>query len=359
VYINAAFPHIFGIDFRESATGISRMNTQDDTDEIYTFVVEANYTIGGVDSWTDADINITAWYDEGLTGITGACPPATYGDTNRTRQFSMVYDANAGTTAWAFPAGVPNEFSWVDTNLWGPYGPDFHYFLYINVSFEIQTWAADGNGFASGGATGGNIWDINSGLNDPSSWDFMVNVYDRVNTGAADQAFEEFGMNKAVSIAVAGNPTGNAPPGTNGVALGPTSQVTYSANCNYTVNVSIPDLYLNGIVGPDVIAATNLYIRNAESADLVNQYTSEISNQVYFTGPGADWLVWGNRSNPGAPGALDELNPPYNGTNANGPFGSNFNTYVGPTDISWWANIPAGIPEGTYWAVITFTIWNP
>jgi hypothetical protein len=143
--------------------------------------------------------------------------------------------------------------------------------------------------------------------------------------------------------------------------LVPTSQILYSANCNYTVNVSIPDLYLNGVVGPYWIPASNLIIQNVESPLLSNTTTTEISWPEYFQGPNMEWLVWGNRSNPG-PGPIgpwDELNPPYNGTTANGPYGSNFNTYVGPTQVQWWANVPAGIPEGTYWAVITFTIWNP
>lgn len=355
VNINAAFPHIFSMDFREAATGISRLNQQVDVDSIYTFVIEANYTVGGVEHWNDVNLNITAWYDEGITGI-AAGPPAIYDVNNRTRQFSLLYNASTSWSGCVYPIGAPNEFFWVDTNQVGPIGVlDRHYFVYINVSFEAQTWAATG---LMNAPVGGYIWDRNFALNDAVSWDFMARVYDR-NLGASNESYEEFGVKEAVSIAVAGNPTGNAPPGTNGVVLAPTSQITYSANCNYTVNVSIPNLYLNGIVGPFFIPATNMSVRNIESQAI--NTTSEIPWPVYFLGPGIERLVWGNLSNPG-PGPIgpwDELNPPYNGTTANGPYGSNFNTYVGPTEVQWWANVQAGIPEGTYWAVITFTIWNP
>jgi hypothetical protein len=355
VNINAAFPHIFSIDFREASTGVSRLNQQVDVDAIYTFVIEANYTVGGVEQWNDVNLNITAWYDEGLTGALGSSPPAVYDETNRTRQFSILYNAQTAITTTEFP-NPDMEFFWVDTNQVGPIGVlDRHYFLYINVSFEAQTWAATG---AMVPPALGYIWDTNFALNDADSWDFMARVYDR-NLGASNESYEEFGVKRAVSIAVAGNPTGNAPPGTNGVVLAPTSQITYSANCNYTLNVSIPDLYLNGVVGPYWIPSTNVYIQNIESLDLVNTFTSEISTPEYFQGTGVEWLVWGNTSNPGAPGPWEEQNPPYNGTNANGPFGSNFNTYIGPTVVQWWANVQAGLPEGTYWAVITFTIWNP
>jgi hypothetical protein len=361
VTLNAAFPHIFNIDFREASTWISRLNQQVDAGATYTFVVEANYTVGGQDLWlSNADLNITAWYDEGFAG-TNSNPTSNWAAVeNRTRQFSLQINGGTGVTSITYPTGAPNEFAWVGTQIGAPTPtPDFHYSVFVNVTFRAQTWAADGDGVGWDPPVSGYIWAENNALNDMNSWDFMVTVYDKFNTSASNTSYEEFGVKRAVSITAAGNPTGNAPPGTNGVALAPTSQIMYSANCNYTVNVSIPDLYLNGIVGPYWIPAANLYIQNIESVDLVNTFTSEISTPEYFQGAGLEWLVWGNRTNPGAPGPWEELNPPYNGTTANGPYGSNFNTYVGPTEVQWWANVQAGIPEGTYWAVITFTIWNP
>lgn len=362
VVLNAAFPHIFFIDFRQATTGLSRLNWQVDVDSIYTFVVEANYSIGGVPSWNNADLNITAWYDNGIPGF-GSNPDPNWGAVNnRTRQFSMVVDGVTGATVMTYPVGAPliNEFSFVDSQVRPSIGD--HYFVYVNVSFRAQTWAANGNSFANGGATLGNIWGKNSALNDMNSWDFCVSVYDQTNTGAANNSYEEFGVNRAVSIAVSGNPTGNAPPGTNGVVMANPSIITYTANTNYTVNVSINNLLLNGI-GPQFIGATNLSVANSHP-NATNLY-SELNGSAFptgrnFTAPGVDWLVWGNTSNPGAPGPWDELNPPYNGTFSAGPWVSNYNTPANYTTyVNWWANVPAGIPEGMYWSIITYTIWNP
>jgi len=68
IYAYSDYPHILDIDFQVQSTGVSKLNQQVTIDNTYTFYVEANYTVGGFERWSDASINITAWYDEGNIG---------------------------------------------------------------------------------------------------------------------------------------------------------------------------------------------------------------------------------------------------------------------------------------------------
>ena len=170
-----ADPHIFEIDFWDAGNpapplggGPSLLNSKVDVDNVYTFYIEANYTMGVVDGWSLTEIELSAWYDGGIVGA-GSSPgdPSWTAEDYRTRQFNIIYNASTLTAMMNYPVGVPNEFEidswWEDPNTYGP-SNNYHR-LYINVSFGDQTYSADGDGIWDW-PTGGDIWDKSSALND-------------------------------------------------------------------------------------------------------------------------------------------------------------------------------------------------
>jgi hypothetical protein len=359
VFIGAEAPNTLAIDLWEQSdpAQTSRLNDQVDVDAAYTFFVEANYTIGGADSWNFVEMNLTAWYDGGALGIGSGPPDATWtAEDARTRQFRLTYNVNNDTAWMSYPAGAPFEFSilnwWLDPLVYGGPG-EFRHRMYINVTFENQTFSGNGNGFLNGPAFGGDIWTMNTALNDPSSWDFRVGVYDVTNTGAVNYSYEEFGINEMVSISVSGNPTRNAPPGSPIALMANPSIITYSCNLPYWVNVSlVDDLYLGGSPPGPMVGATNISVINV-APDAGLPVASDIAALTPFAGPGLinDLCIWGSSMPPGIP-----VNEPLNGTQTSGPWRTNYFTPGITTQVNWWAAVPAGIQEGMYWTVITIRI---
>jgi len=231
------------------------------------------------------------------------------------------------------------------------YADDAHR-VYINVTFGPQTRMATGQGFSNLGATSGAIWDKNSGHNDPNSWDFAIRVYDDSNPTAFNDSFEEFGIEETVSILVAGNPSGNAPPGSGITALANPSQITYSANTDYWVNVSIPHLFENGVdAAPNRVDCDDVYVQNM--CVNVTGANSDLDLQVPMPiVPKTDVYVWGQNAVP--------IAVPSNGTTAAGPDITNYNAPIWGLDdftqLNWAVDVQAGTAEGIYWGTITITI---
>jgi len=205
-----------------------------------------------------------------------------------------------------------------------------------------QTWAS-GDPATSNQGTGA--------LLDPESWNFGITVRDINNINAYNVSYAEFGVDETVSVSVTGNPSGNAPPGAAGVGLTNPTQITYSTNTNYWVNISIPNLLMDG-VGPSQIAATQLTVQNSNwDADLTN---SEISVATAVAGASTDMVVWGLTAGP------TPVNAPSNGTIMAGPWVTDFNAgtygYNSYTQVDWWVTVPGGTLEGIYWATITVSI---
>jgi len=139
-------------------------------------------------------------------------------------------------------------------------------------------------------------------------------------------------------------------PGSNNVPLGPDSTITYSSNTNYWVNVSVPNLLLNG-VGPQNIPAANVEVMNANAWSATD---SDIPAWTSMPGAGNYRCVWGHVAGP------TPLSPVLNGTISAGPAVSDYTwmtggTYPDWTTLNWRVSVPL-IPEGVYWATITFTV---
>lgn len=354
ITLNADQPHIFTVDMWKQSdfTQTSVLNQQVDADTTYTFFIEGNYTIGGIDNWKDLQIDLTAWYDEGKMGTNSKPEPSWSTVYNRTRQFNLTYDVNSGTSGMIYPVspGSPPEFDilsiWEDPVHYG--ADNSHYHLYINVTFGAQTYVAPST-FGTGPAT--RTWDANFAFNDVNSWDFNVTAFNIGSPTARNVSFEEFGIKEHAAISVSGSPGGSAPPGTVNFALTNPSQISYSTNSDYFVNVSIPHLYKDGILGPDYIPATDVQVRNTHSRAISTN--SDISAQTAFAGPNMDLCVWGKQIGV-------TIFPAYNGTESAGPSYSDYTEWPAfeVTEVYWWVSVPVGLPEGVYRGTITVTLWH-
>ncbi len=356
---NAVFPKLYWIGFNDSA-GVSRLDQQVPVDSWYNFTCGFNYSEG----WAGCEVEVWAWYDWGAVGAGSDYPAET--DDNRDLAFRLLYDMATSVYTLESPGPSPGTMevaiddTW-DTDVIGwvhPTNPgieDIHE-LTIPIYLGPQIRYANGNSFGSADDPDANgETDKNLGLQDTWSWDFEVEVRDILNPTAFANRSAEFGIDETVSISVTGNPSGNTPPGTTNNSLTIPSLITYSANTDYWVNVSIPHLLENG-VGPAQIDCTWVTVANVNS--IVNDQFSDLNwpGGRAIVGPNVEWCVWGNSSIL----APTNMPAPQNGTISFGEFGSDFNQYDGnvfaTTQLDWWISVPAGTAEGVYWAVITITV---
>ncbi len=359
ITVNAAFPQLYWIGFNDSA-GTSRMDQQVAVDSWYNFTCGFNYSQG----FSNCEVEIWAWYDWGALG-TGSNYPVEADDT-RDLAFRLLYDVTGATYTIQYPGATPGTMEIAINDAWDTDVIDWVHptnspledihTLTIPIYLGPQIRNATGNGFGSGDDLDANgETDKNQGLQDTWSWDFEVEVRDVLNPTALANRSAEFGIDETVSISVTGNPSGNTPPGTNNNSLTTPSLITYSANTNYWVNVSIPDLLENG-VGPAQIDCEEVTVANVNS--IVNNQYSDLNwpGGRAIAGPDVDWCVWGNRSIL----APTNMPAPSNGTISFGEFGSDFNQYDGnvaaTTQLNWWISVPGSTSEGVYWAIITMTI---
>lgn len=350
------FPQIFNVDVwkQSDLTRPDLTDTQLDADSTYTFFIESNYTVFGVDHWNDLSINIAAWYDNGLVGA--ASVPGSWASANfRTRQFNLTYNPATNTASMVYPTpvGLPPIREFYIANWWQDpvgYGADgFTHHLYINVTFGPQTWAATGASTPTGGS-----WNKNLALNDLNTWDMQVHMFDIFSTGTYNLTYEEFGIKEFAWIASSGSPTGTAPPGTNDFHLSMPCTISYAANTEHYVTVSVSNLYFGGdVLETKMITANRLKTQNLHPLATVS--SSDISAQTSFTAPGTPLYIWG--LSVGTP----EL-PPMHGTQMAGPSNTDYlGTMVPPfvlTTIDWWIDVPVSITSGIYIGTITITIMD-
>ncbi|MCK4757054.1 MAG: hypothetical protein KAS67_01240 [Thermoplasmata archaeon] len=342
VTVCSLFPNIYWAGFNDTLMN-PKNNLMVFPDSWFYITFEANYSGG----WNQVMADIHLWYDDGWTGTNSQYP--TELPNNRNWAINLTYDPNAGSYVVNYPSAPVLEatIGAVSDIVTVPHvdPTQSRHRVELPIHLGAQMFAADGNGFAPPGQ--GYHSDPNVALNNPFSWDFNVTLYDTGNVAKKNSTYGEFGVNQAISISIAGSPSGEGPPGANDVALG-SNVVTYSANSFYWVNVSIPDLARQG--GGPSIPASNLQVHNTNN--LATAGTSDIDTSQYFLGPGAELCVWGVA----AGGALPNTG---NGTTTFGPWGSNYNYYgnpAGTTTVDWYIDVPAPLQQGIYKATITYSI---
>ncbi|MCK5309069.1 MAG: hypothetical protein KAJ64_00290 [Thermoplasmata archaeon] len=349
---NAIFPKLYWIGFNET-DGTDRGDQPVAVNDWYDFTLVANYSQG----WANCEIEVKAWYDWGQAGDTSVYPAETV--DNRNLAFTLLHVVGGATTIQYPLAGTEINTALATDNIWWVNPDDAaqsHHHLEIPIYLGPQIRNASAGNFLSGDDYDA---DPNNALLDQWSWDFNITVRDRFNPTAKSTSHGEFGVQKAVSVLATGNPTGNAPPGSVGTPLLNPSLITYSANADYWVNVSIPHLYENGNdLSPNWIPASSVNVSNVNV--LSDSTYSDIDGNTCpegrpMLGEDADWCVWGNST-------TSTWTPaPCNGTTAFGEFGSDYNAVglgnaPGTTELNWWIAIPATTPEGVYWGAITITI---
>ncbi len=356
ILFESDLPNLFTVSVwkQSDVTRPDLLEMQVDAGGTYTFFVEANYTVGGVDMWWDIDFTISAWYDNGAVGtLSNPGDPAWMNNNYRTRQFNITYSAATAIPTLTYPAMVPGieEFDlhsyWTDPMLYGADGTVRR--IYINVTFGPQTRAADGGGFAN---PNGGAWNKNSALNDPGSWDLQVHMYNVFNEAIFNTSYYEFGIKEYGAVSSVGSPTGSAPPGTIDHPLGPDCTVYFSANTPHFLTLSIPDLHMNGdALDPRLIPATNVKLQNTHSLAMATNSDMHLATPI--PGSGVPLYIWGQAGTP--------LPAPVHGTESAGPLYSDYSAAAIPelfevTEISWWINVPVSVAQGTYRSTITITI---
>jgi hypothetical protein len=349
ITVNTVFPKLYWVGFNNSAMA-SRLDQQVPVNADYWFTLQANYSMG----WANCEIFIQAWHDAGLTNATGSGYPAT-DDSTRNLAFTLYWTPGSPNAVVGYPSapdlevttGAVNEIFW-----WAhpTFPTQSHYRVHIPVHFGNQLRSADYGGVPPSGPAYGR--DANLVLNDPDSWDFNIVIRDRANPTAYNRSYGEFGIFKTVSVSASGNPSGSAPPGTADNPLNTYSQITYSANLPYWVNVSVSHLYENGVLGaPNRIGAANLSVENINP--IAGPPNSYLSVPTHFPKTeNAPMNVWGlNATSVPAAG---------NGTVTAGPWVTDYNApglgYNAYTELQWWVTIGAAVQEGVYIAVVTVTV---
>ena len=349
---NAVFPHLYWVGFNDSG-GAGRMDQQVPVDAWYNFTLSGNYSQG----WGNCEIEVWAWHDQGNIQAASVYPAED--DQSRNLAFRLQYDVTSGAYALMYPGALEvlvGSAAIVDTLVVNPLGADYH-ILELPIYLGSQIRWGDGNSFGSGDDIGNDGEYLkNDGLQDIDSWDFQVQIRDAGNPSALESMYGEFGVDETVSIAVTGNPSGNAPPGSGITPLANPSIISYSANTAYWVNMSIPNLYENGLITAlDWIDCDDVYAWNS-------QVNSTAVNTDFFGGyiampivQNTDAYIWADNVGTDIPMAA-----PNNGTNAAGPDVTNYNAPLWGEDdftqIDWAVDVQAATPEGVYWGVITFTI---
>jgi hypothetical protein len=342
--VNVVIPQVWWIGFNDT-TMTPRMD-QVDVNEWYYFTMFGNYSEG----WENCRVDVEAWYDGGNLGGASAYPGVVNGTRNLAFNLSYIvstgnFSCNSINNGTEIKIGGFTDVNMNDNVL----GQENHT-VGLEIFYGSQVRNASGNGFTN---LPGYYMNPNFAFVNPFSWDFCIKLSDarvypltKVNV-----SYGEFGIKQAVSVSVQNNPSGNGPPGANNVALG-SSYINYSSNSNYRVNISIPDVYLNGDeLSPYKIDAIHFRVQNmGPFADASN---SQISSPLAIPGPMTPLLVWGTAT---------PIAPIGNGTTSNGPFVSNFNAAqlgeAAITEVQWWVNIPIGIPEGAYWAYIYISVYT-
>jgi hypothetical protein len=357
ITIGVNFPHIFAIDMwkQNDPMRISALNSQVQANTTYTFFIEANYTANGLDYWGNLAIELTAWYDNGITASSAPADPTWALDNYRTSQFNISCDPMTGGSAMLYPiqsAPAPGEFaihsSWLDPTAHGADGLSRR--VYINVTFGPQTRVAPGDGAL---IPASNIYDRNFAHNDRSTWDLAVTIYDGTDHTARNQSYDEFGVQRYAALSTSGNPSASILPGGNEILNSPT-YITYSTNSQYKLNVSIPNLYKNGNPASlQWIPATSVEVFNSHPNAKIDN--SNLSSWKFFNAPNTNQIIWGTQ--------ITWIQPVANGTMSAGPYYSDFTAASKSqsfqiTELMWAVLVPGSTQEGIYRGTITIILWS-
>jgi hypothetical protein len=348
IQVDTAVPHIDYVDVYPTGTGLasSVLNSQTDVDigdsnTLYTLEFRVFDNLGiahlqGAEIWL--------WHDAGgtATDLPVVLGPAfdVAGGENIRMHFTIT-----SLSAWSqvYPLVTGTEETTLIAGAWTVMDATSA-IIVINFSPHQQVRAAAGApGFTQPAGTryGGGVSEGQStlsALDTANTWDIKVRVADDAPTTNYASAYDEFGFYKYTYLGAANIPNGGAvygsgAPGTNNVVMTQSgSDVTFCANCPYTLAVNI-NSNLIGVAVP----ANNI------NADQISVVGGSIAGETQFPSGGGPVTLIG----PQAP-----LNAGRETTT------SSWDGNAGTSEaIVWEVNIP-GVPEDSYVSTITWSLTN-
>lgn len=348
--VNAVFPKLYWIGFNQTAGAVppwpaSRLDTQSVPNADYSFCFEYNYSLG----WNNCDFLVQAWYDNGLVQVASQFPVSPT-NAQRTTAFNISCDSTGNAAIFDHPLPalevttgpaqviLHKVFIHPTTLLPDPLQDTYRVYIPVHLGPQIRA--------ALGATTGTGYNRLKTiALDDANTWDFSITVRDLGST-ASNTSYAEFGIQELVSVLASGNPTGNAPPGGSCICA-PYSNIVYSANTPYFVNVSLETaLELNGVPSANDIPVTQVSVQNMHPNAALGSQIAGVTPFVAIEP--ARLYVWGQN--------MVAIPAPGNGTVAAGPLMSDYWGGTASTDLEWRVSVPAGRPEGIYWATIIISI---
>ncbi|MCK4717526.1 MAG: hypothetical protein KAT70_02560, partial [Thermoplasmata archaeon] len=315
--VNVAVPIIESIDVLQS--GLTKKKGKVDADSTLNFYIDARNSGDIDDFWVNATVEIRCWYDQGSVQL-ASTPPAQL-RANRNSYFLLNYTGGSnygagwspGTWSVLFP---DSSLSYLEADLLSQYeytekdvGDNrYHHHLYVNVTLGPQlrnasgpsgAWTDLGDDTPTLGFTNVYTWDVNATLTD-------------IGNGIWDAKYTEFGIYKYISITSGGSPAGSFPPGGAAQMFTNPSTMTYSANCENAINVSMTNLLKVGDptkwIDANKLAVQNFNGKLSDGSggpfsyysDIQSAGTNNWGDPVFFTGPGISnsLYAWGENVPP-------------------------------------------------------------
>jgi len=220
-------PIINWYDF-QTATGVSKLNSQIDVNRKYKFCISIRSDQG----WDDIDyINITAWFDNGDDSTTYNNSGNLGGNLN----MFLRYENTTGTAKYImlFPDDEVTKGSFTETDVTVPDDcPDSTECHRLTFSFIP--------GYQFRYAPGDGVWDnTTNAVDDIWSWNFKISVTDSGEDASGPSTvsiIDEFGVNSYTEIVSAGMLTIQGFPGENATA---DSNITINTRSNVKYSLSV------------------------------------------------------------------------------------------------------------------------
>ncbi|MFH0815941.1 MAG: hypothetical protein V1934_03890 [Methanobacteriota archaeon] len=344
IQVDTGVPHVDYLDLYPTGTGLgsSVLNSQVDVDigdssTIYTLEIRIFDNLG-VARMTNLEAWL--WYDEGNTATDVGPLFSVPGSENKRMRFNIT---SGNVVTQEYPAPGPVEETSLISGNWQVMDATSAIVVLNFSSHQQVRWAASAGGFVEGPGTryGGMVSEGQStinALNAANTWDIKVNVTDDAPTTNYASAYDEFGFYKYTYLSTSGIPNGGAvygsgAPGTPNVVMSISGEnVTFAANCPYTLNAQL----MGNLIGVAFAGTIN--------ANQISIQGGAIGARTAFALGGGTQTLIGAAQQP-----LDSLR-----TTTTSSWDGNSATWE---PVRWWVNIP-GVVEDRYVSQVTWSLTN-
>ncbi|GEM_PF-4506983 len=338
--VNTLYPHIDKIEMFEGtpgSLGASVLNSYIDVDTgtgstVYTIKITAHHD----DGWDNATkyIHLYLWWDDGKNESNSVYPG---GVNNNTEAYFQFENVPSGSDTWTAPNDWgQHEIELLTGSCRDVAINDTTHEVYFVLIFNKQVWATTGTFTEAAGSTATDQHNVTLALNDKNTWDIKAEIVDTNNAGK-DTAYDEFGIYKYTELTADGLPgdqSGSGPPGASITLLPAGQDVIFSANYNYSLSVWAEDLWNPSKTAH--IGASNLSVEGGQWAPGNAQHLPGAgeTNRVYLLGGSGSWTS----------------------PNEGGNTTTTSNAVGGGTAVTWYCDIPIGVPEDHFYGTINYVL---